>query len=268
MRRLTSLAFSAALVSATGWPAAAQAAQAVPAAAASPRLEGAARFADSVQRLVETARLTASFELLAEARALAERALAVYPDDALLLLYQGYALTQEVGVRLGRRGGDTGPLLEAAEQALERSVERRPTPEGHALLASVYGMKIGSNPLRGMTLGPRSGRAMERALELGPDNPRVFLARGIGAINTPAMFGGGLDRAQEFLLRATRLFEQDQPVPPAPAWGRADAYAWLGQVYRRQNRVDQARAAFDRALALEPENRWYQQLRAALDRDH
>ncbi len=252
------------LLAAGRWSVAAQAvpSQTVPAG----RLEGAARFADSAQRLIEQARRAGSYQQLAESRALIERALVAYPDDALLLLYEGYALTQEVGVRLGRREGDTGPLLEAAEQALQRSIERRPTAEAHALLASVFGMKIGSNPLRGMTLGPRIGRTMERAMDLGPTNPRVFLARGIGAINTPAMFGGGLDRAQALLLRATQLFEQDQPVPPAPAWGRSEAYAWLGQVYQRQARVDQARAALDRALTLEPENRWYQELRAALDR--
>lgn len=216
-----------------------------------------ARVADSVQRLVEQARIAGDSAGFTGARVLLERGLAAYPDDALLLHYQGWALYVEASAaRGGRSSRDLNALLEDAQRILERSAALRPIPETWALLSSVLGQRIGSSPIRGMTLGPRSGRAMARAHSLGPANPRVWLLDGIGAIFTPGMFGGGLDKAEQRLVRALELFEQDRPEPPLPAWGRAEAHIWLGQVYQRTRRPDLARTEYQRALTLEPDNGW------------
>ena len=53
--------------------------------------------------------------------------------------------------------------------------------ESYALLSSCYGQKIGMSPWKGMILGIKSGNAIDKAVELSPDNPRVWL---IKAINT------------------------------------------------------------------------------------
>jgi tetratricopeptide (TPR) repeat protein len=128
--------------------------------------------------------------------------------------------------------------------------------ESYALLSSVIGQQIGSNPLKGMTLGPRSSNAMDKALELGPRNPRVWLLRGIGAMFTPKLFGGGSDKAIEYLQRAIPLFDQDQPEKPAPSWGRAEAWVWLGQALAKEERFGDAREAYLKALELEPNHGW------------
>jgi tetratricopeptide (TPR) repeat protein len=168
---------------------------------------------------------------------------------------------------MGRWKQDVKALLEEAENDLDRSMRAHETAETVALLGSVIGQKIGSNPLRGMTLGPRSTRLMERATERWPKNPRAWLLRGIGAIFTPGMFGGGLERAREYLERATVLFAEDSPAPPSPSWGHDEAYAWLGQVHAREGRTQEARQAYMKALELEPGNQWVrQQLLPALDR--
>src|SRR6185295_5750443 len=106
--------------------------------------------------------------------------------------------------------------------------------------------------LAGMRLGSKSNSMMERAVTAGPSNPRVWVMRGIGAFNTPSAFGGGLDKAESYLKKALELFATDAPQPPLPAWGRADAHIWLGQVYAKQKHRDAARAEFDAARALQP----------------
>jgi hypothetical protein len=42
----------------------------------------------------------------------------------------------------------------------------------------------------GMTLGPRAGTAMQSALALAPENPRVVLLDAIATYYRPPMFGG------------------------------------------------------------------------------
>lgn len=228
------------------------------------------RWADSARRAIEAATHTGDRARIAAARAIAERALAAFPDDPLLLHYRGYALWREASIMLGTGDGRASrPQLQEAERTLARSARGLALPETFALHASVLGQLIGTsrNPLDGMRMGPRSNSLMERAEALAPRNPRVWLLRGIGAMYTPGMFGGGLDKAESHLQRALALFEGDAPAAPLPAWGRAEVHAYLGQVLAKRGRRDEARAAYERALALQPDYGWVRTvLLPALDR--
>lgn len=227
------------------------------------------RWADTARTAIEAAYTRGDVGQLHAARAIVERALTAFAGDPLLQHYYGYSLYREATLLVGMRRDEKEyrPLLEQADSLLEQSASKLALPETHALRSSVLGQLIGSNPLRGMTLGPRSGSAMDRAIELGPRNPRVWMLRGVGAMFTPAMFGGGLEKAEEHLRKAIVLFADDRPAPPLPAWGRAEVYAWLGQVLHKQKRIDDARAAYAKALELQPENGWVRNvLLPALDR--
>ena len=230
----------------------------MPAPASSQTLTGRDKWADSARVEIEAASLTGAVESFRGVKALIERALTAFPNDPLLQHYQGYALYREASLMQGMKSeGDViRPVLEAAEDVLERSAKKLDLPETHALRSSVIGQLIGSNPLRGMTLGPKSSSAMDRALELGPNNPRVWLMRGMSAMFTPAMFGGGESKAEAYLTKAIALFATDQPAPPLPAWGHADAYIWLGQLRQQQGRVADARKAYTTALEIQPANGW------------
>lgn len=227
----------------------------------------AIRLRDSAIALIATAYRAGDDRGLETASALLDRGLAVAPNDAWLLHYAGFALYRRATLAMGRDGANIKPLLEKADDHFQRSAAAARIPESHALRSSVLGMMIGSNPLRGMTLGPRSSSEIEKAVELGPENPRVWLMRGIGAMNTPAMFGGGLGKAEEYLKRSITLFATDKPEHPAPSWGRHEAHIWLGQVYAKQDRVADARAEYQKALAIEPDDQWVKMiLLPALDR--
>ena len=128
--------------------------------------------------------------------------------------------------------------------------------ESHALLASVYGMQIGSSAWRGMILGMRASRSSARASELEPANPRVLLLDGVGTLHTPAMFGGGEEEAEALLHRAVRAFRTEPADRPWPRWGLIDAYAWLGQIMVRRGDLRAARRYYMLALEIEPEFQW------------
>ncbi|MFB6099361.1 MAG: tetratricopeptide repeat protein, partial [Salinibacter sp.] len=73
----------------------------------------------------------------------------------------------------------------------------------------------------------------------------------------PSMFGGDKDRALRKFKKAARLAEQasvDDSLPPA--WGHAEAYAWIGLVHLQAERYGKARTAFERALSINPKYGW------------
>ena len=230
---------------------------AAPATAQTAALSGASKWADSASREIDAASDAGDIARLKKARTLIDRALTAFPNDALLLHYRGYALHREAGLQEGLGHRDqVRPLLEDAVKALEASIKVKPMAESHALLSSMLGRQIGFQPYKAMFLGPQSGQEMTAAIELGPNNPRVWLLRGTGAMFTPAAFGGGLEKAEAYLKKAEKLFANDHPVAPAPSWGKAELYAWLGQVYQKRNKNAEAVAAYNKALDINPGFNW------------
>lgn len=142
--------------------------------------------------------------------------------------------------------------LERGQATLESLVETAPEhADAWALLASTIGMRIGISP---MTRGPRyagpSSAAMDRAVDLAPNNPRVLLLDAIGELNTPALFGGSDTRAFDKLNRALEIFAATGSGDYR--WGEADAYLWRGIASQRAGETGAAAADFERALAIEP----------------
>jgi tetratricopeptide (TPR) repeat protein len=218
------------------------------------------RLADSLRVAIGSAVDAGEFKGLDDAIALADRALAAFPDSPLLLHYRAYVLYEAGTLAIGRAGAaQARPYIEKARAVLEPLVKRETIAESYALLASVYGLQIGLSRVpmfAGMQLGPKSSEWMDRAVAAGPRNPRVWLLKGIGDIHTPKAFGGGSDKAEQHLKQALALFAVDKPAPPLPTWGLAEAHLWLGQVYAARGQPDSARAEYNLALALQPRNGW------------
>lgn len=224
-----------------------------------PLLSGPALWADSAARQIEKATIRGDLEGLRSAKLLLDRALAAYPNDPLLLHYQGYELYREAGLLDGRGAAAQAevPLVTAtARTKLEQSLAGQPLPETHALLAMVMGRMIGGDPSFGPTLGPLIPQEIRAAVTTGPNNPRVWLLRGIQSYYTPIQYGGGLLEAETQLNKAIELFATDHPVPPAPSWGKAEAFVWLGKVFQKQSRIEEARAAYKDALGIQPDYPW------------
>ncbi|MCP3995821.1 MAG: hypothetical protein GY722_12270 [bacterium] len=120
-------------------------------------------------------------------------------------------------------------LLKRAQKHLEILLETDPdNAEAYALRGSAIGERI-TGMWSGMRLGRKASASLNRGVELGSDNPRVALQRGISFFFTPKSFGGGLPRAEQELRRALRLFAKEPSATPWPNWGRVDVRVWLGQ---------------------------------------
>jgi len=151
-----------------------------------------------------------------------------------------------------------GRFIDEALDQLKNSQKLNDSfPESYALMSSCYGNKIGLTPWKGMILGPRSGMTMEKAITLGPENPRVWLLKGVGTNFSPKAFGGGAEKAIEELQKAIHLYENEEPLNPIhPQWGHDEAYAWLGIILKKQGRLEEAKKAYEDGLAVNPQCGW------------
>jgi tetratricopeptide (TPR) repeat protein len=227
-----------------------------------PMLTGAGKWADSAGRLIDKATFAGDLPGLRSAGLLLDQALAAYPNDALLLQYRGYELYREAGL-LGTNPATANAELPLVGQVaatgrirLLESLAAQPLPETHALLAMTMGRMIGLDQIYSPTLGPLIPKEMNAAVAMAPNNPRIWLLRGIQSFYTSQEYGGGLPVAETQLNKAIELFATDNPTPPAASWGKAEAYVWLGQVLQKQNRIAEARAAYNNALSVQRDYPW------------
>jgi tetratricopeptide (TPR) repeat protein len=222
-----------------------------------------AKWADTLSREIETAQMAGDLVRLQAAVALADRIATAYPADGLIQHYRGYALYRMGTVQTGKNI-DASAIYEKARSILDLSLKTHPLPETHMLLASIDGQLIAKDPSRGMELGMASQASSSTALSLGPNDPRVWLLRGQAAIFTPPEYGGGLKSAEGQLKHAIELFAKDAPRPGEPAWGKAEAYLWLGQVYAQSGDKVQAAEMYKQALSITPSYAYAKFLSAAL----
>lgn len=199
---------------------------------------------------------------LLEVRALFEQAI---NDDSLAILGHYYAASaaSELANILWELDDSTHrrKVLEYVNYAIDHlkaATDRDEAfAEGWVMLAAAYGQKMTVRPLSAVFLGPRFSKAMSRARNIEPANPRVVLLKAITDYNLPGIVGGSKRRAVEGLHRATRLFA-DQVVadPILPSWGHDQAYARLGIAFMDQGDLESARTSFERALEINPDFGW------------
>jgi tetratricopeptide (TPR) repeat protein len=145
--------------------------------------------------------------------------------------------------------------MDAALRALEIAVELDERhAESHALLGTLYGMKIDGNLLRGARFGPRVARHQKKALALGAKNPRVRYLLGTCQFHT-ARKPAAQREALETFLAAEKLFiaEAQRPAGPLePRWGESSCLTFIGRTYELLGQRAEAAAYFRKALAEHP----------------
>jgi tetratricopeptide (TPR) repeat protein len=150
-----------------------------------------------------------------------------------------------------------GVALDAAVGALTRAVKLDGShAESHALLGTLYGMKISDNILCAVWLGPRVERELKLALADGAKNPRVQYLFGMSQFYT-ACRNASRREALTTLLAAEKLFEAEANTPAAPLeprWGRDSCLTFIGSSYEKLGRRTEAENYFRKALALHPQD--------------
>lgn len=103
--------------------------------------------------------------------------------------------------------------------------------ETHVLKAMIANARIGVDPQkRWQKYGKVFDENLDKAKELNPDNPRIYVLRGISKYYTPKMFGGGKKAAMPYFEKASGLFAQQTATDISkPYWGKQTNDYFIGQ---------------------------------------
>ena len=145
--------------------------------------------------------------------------------------------------------------LEASLAALTQAVKLDAGhAESHALLGTLYGMKIDGNLVRGLRFGPKVQEHRKQALELGADNPRVRYLLGTCQFHTAKKPAAQREALASFLA-AEKLFAAEAnraSGPLEPRWGHSTCLTFIGRTYELLGQRTEAADYFRKALALHP----------------
>ena len=109
-----------------------------------------------------------------------------------------------------------------------------------AFRGALYAIKIGLKPIRALGLGPKSEKALNRALELDPENPYAWVEMGNMRYHAPGLFGGSHAKAILCFQKAVDLFDQN-PEQKAHNWQYLHALCWMGLAYEEEDQLAKAK---------------------------
>jgi len=113
--------------------------------------------------------------------------------------------------------------LDQAQKYLDQARTIEPNEsELYMLQGFLYPSRITVDPMsRGMELMPEMNKALDKALELNPDNPRVYFLRATMTFHMPEAYGGGAAKALPLFQLAEEKFRIFKPKTPiSPNWGK------------------------------------------------
>ena len=115
------------------------------------------------------------------------------------------------------------PWFDKAQQFLNRAFAIAPhESELFTLQAFVYPGRMVVDPIgRGVEYLGKMNAAIDKAIQLNPDNPRSYYLRAVTLVNMPEAFGGGPAVAKPIFETAKQKFDQFKPKSPIwPDWGK------------------------------------------------
>jgi tetratricopeptide (TPR) repeat protein len=186
------------------------------------------------------------------------KAAALTPKSAVNRYWQGVASFHRMLYYRNLPAADmhaADAAMQDAIDALESAVAIDPHhAESHALLGTLYGMKIRGGIFRAMRYGPRVQEHQKHALHSGADNPRVKYLLGTGRHHM-AENANEYRTALATLLAAEKLFHAEAKRPPKlfePRWGLSSCRTFIGLTYLKLGEKDHAAAYFKQSLADHP----------------
>ena len=150
------------------------------------------------------------------------------PKEWLPLYYQSFC---EVMIGMMKpENSKKDEYYDKAEAIINKADSVKPdNSEIYVMKSFITSMKISIDPQsRGQKLGMKSGMLLGKAMQLDPENPRVYFLKGQGLLYTPEQFGGGKDKAIPVLEAAVVKFRKFKPSSSImPNWGEAKCLAAL-----------------------------------------
>ncbi len=172
------------------------------------------------------------------------------PDDADAQYKSALAHSYLAEVSIEQH--DKAHAVSAAESGIPTAQHavnlKQDSAEYHRLLGTLCGQAISSSGFLALRYGKCALDSVNKAIELNSADAENYVSHGVGMYYLPSAFGGGVEQAVKDFRKAIALNAAS-----------ADAWLWLGIALRKENNEAEARAAFEKALELDPDRVWTRQ---------
>jgi hypothetical protein len=158
-----------------------------------------------------------------------ERIASAEKKEWLPLYYAAYCY---VNMTYSTKGNEIDTYCDKAESFINKADSLSPNnSEIYAIKAQIAGARISVNPMaRGQKYGTESATLREKAKQLDPTNPRPYYLEGTALFYTPAMFGGGKDKAKPVFEKALEMYGKFKPASSImPNWGQKNTEYFIKQ---------------------------------------
>lgn len=136
----------------------------------------------------------------------------------------------------GQMGGfadKTDPEADKADELLGKaSALTAENSEIWCVRKMIATLRMSADPMnRWQTYGPVAAEALQKARQMDPSNPRVYLLDGQDKFFTPEQFGGSKTEAKALFEESLKKFESFKPASSIhPSWGASQVRYFLGQI--------------------------------------
>ncbi|MEG1585554.1 MAG: hypothetical protein RR346_01625 [Bacteroidales bacterium] len=122
-------------------------------------------------------------------------------------------------------------------------------------LSIAYGYGILLDTEKAMSAGPKSLRAINKAIDLDPENPLGYIQKGNVMLKMPSIFGGSAHKALKYFAKAESLMEKKKNQP-IQSWIYLHLLCTMSDLYQQENQCDIAKKYYNKIQAIEPELFW------------
>jgi len=215
------------------------------------------QYAEKMKRLSKAAYLNYDEDLFKKANAFCERVLASNAEDDLASYYSAYNQYRLMIMAVSNKNSsEFEHYFNSAAELCNRLIKKNMyTAEAKTLLSAAYMMKLTMDKAEAPSLAAKVHSLLDEAQSIEPNNPRVYLVRGIMLYNTPPMFGGSAEKAIKQFDKSLNLFEKFDETKSID-WGYLETLAWKGQALQALGFNTKAITVYNKALSVEPDFGW------------
>ena len=179
---------------------------------------------DTTRSAPDLLALSASFERIADAE----------KTKWLPYYYAAYTEAYAGLMSMGQKPDitKTDPMADKAEVLINKADALNPNnSEVYIVKKMIANLRMMADPMnRYMTYGPKGEEALQTAVKLNPENPRVYLLQGQDKFYTPEQFGGSKTEALKLFQMADTKFGSYKPATSLdPDWGRGQVKYFMAQ---------------------------------------
>jgi hypothetical protein len=179
---------------------------------------------DTSRRADDLIALSASFERIADAE---KTKWLPYYYAALTQVNAAYMMSMEKP-----DAAKTDPIADRAEALLSKAESlSKDNSEIYLVKKMIATLRMMADPMtRYMQYGPKAEEALQTAMKLNPENPRVYMLQAQDKFYTPEQFGGSKEEAKKLFELSNKKFETFKPASAIdPNWGRSTLKYFMSQ---------------------------------------